>query len=66
MNIKKSLNVALAQRGITKLDFAKQLGISRARLYAIQNQKRLNPETLIMLSSGLGIEVSEFIKLGEC
>ncbi len=46
MNIKKSLNIALAKKGIKKGEFAEKLGVSRARLYAMQNQKRVNPETL--------------------
>ncbi len=39
MNIKKSLNIALAKKGIKKGEFAEKLGVSRARLYAMQNQK---------------------------
>ena len=65
MDIKKSLNIALAKKAIKKGDFANTLGISRARLYAIQHQKRVNPETLTMLADGLNMEVSEFIALGE-
>lgn len=65
MNIKRSLNVALAKKGIQKGEFAKMLGVSRARLYAIQNQKRVNPETLTRMSAALDMEVSELIALGE-
>ncbi len=32
MNIKKSLNIALAKKGIKKGEFAEKLGVSRARL----------------------------------
>jgi len=65
MNIKKSLNIALAKKGIKKGEFAEKLGVSRARLYAMQNQKRVNPETLTKLSKALDMEVSEFIALSE-
>lgn len=65
MDIRKSLNVALAKQNMTKGAFAKKLGVSRARLYAMQNQKRVNPETLTNLSNALDMEVSEFIALGE-
>lgn len=65
MDIKKSLNVALSQKGLKKGEFADMLGISRARLYAMQNQKRVNPETLTSLSEALNMTVSEFIALGE-
>lgn len=65
MNIKKSLNIALAKKGIKKGEFAEKLGVSRARLYAMQNQKRVNPETLTKLSQALDMEVSEFIALSE-
>lgn len=65
MDIKKSLNVALAKKGIKKGDFAIMLGVSRARLYAMQNQKRINPETLTKITNALDMEVSEFIALAE-
>ncbi len=65
MNIKKSLDVALAKKGISKTEFAKTLGISRTRLYAITRQKRIHGDTLEMLASGLDMQIGEFITLGE-
>ena len=65
MNLKKSFNVALAMKGLEKKDFASELGISRSRLYAIMNQKRIEPKSLENISKTLGMTVSEFIALGE-
>ena len=65
MDIKKSLNVALAKSGMSKTEFADKLGVSRARLYAILNQKTVQKETLESVASALDMKMSEFIALGE-
>lgn len=65
MDIKKSLNVALAKNGMSKTEFAEKLGVSRARLYAILNQKTVQKETLESVTSALDMKMSEFIALGE-
>ncbi len=65
MNIKKSINVALAKKQITRQELASLMGISRTRVYAIAQQKGVQHETISALASALDMKVSEFIALGE-
>jgi len=65
MNLKKSISVALALRSMNRVELAAIMGISRQRVYAISNQKRIEIETLIALAKAFDMKVSEFIALGE-
>jgi len=65
MDIRKSINVAVAQKGITKTDLADNLGVSRQRVYSLARQKSVRHETIERLATALDMKVSEFIALGE-
>lgn len=65
MNIKKSVNIALANKELTKHDLSKRLGVSRARLYAMLKQQSINTETLHLIAKALDMKTSELIALGE-
>lgn len=65
MNIKKSLDMALAKRGQTKKEFAESIGVSKESLYACTYQTNVTTATIERLANGLGMKVSEFIALGE-
>jgi plasmid maintenance system antidote protein VapI len=63
MDIKKSVRKAMGDRPITWL--ANELGVSRARAYAILSQKKVHQETLMKLADVFDMSVSELIALGE-
>ena len=65
MNLKKSISVALAIQELTRDELAEKMGVSRARVYAIAQQKAAKHETLEKVAKALGLKVSEFIALGE-
>lgn len=66
MDLKKAVDVALAERGITKKAFANDhLHVSRNRFYNIMKSNRLEWVTLEHLASALNMKVSELIALGE-
>lgn len=65
MNIKTSLTIALAKRGMSKTQFAEKMGISRARLYNMLAQKNFNQKTIEDIAGALDLKISEFIALGE-
>jgi len=65
MNIKKSINVAVAQRSLSKRYVAEAMGVTPTRISAIANQKNLSVENLTKLAGVFNLTVSEFIALGE-
>jgi len=65
MNIKKSLNLALADADMSRVELAKILGVSKQRVYAISRQKTFMPETITAVAGAFDMKVSEFIALGE-
>ncbi|WVH05536.1 hypothetical protein KKJFFJLC_00041 [Vibrio phage vB_VpaS_PGB] len=65
MDIKKSISVALAKKGMTRQQLADLMGVSRTRVYAIAQQKAAKHETIEKVASALEMKVSEFIALGE-
>lgn len=65
MNIKRSINVAIAMSGMKKNEFAAKIGISKQRLYSLTLQKSVKMETVEKLAAGFGMKPSEFIALGE-
>lgn len=65
MNLRKSVNIALANNDMTKKELAAKMGISRTRLYSILGQKRMNPDTMEMLANAFEMKVSALIELGE-
>ena len=65
MDIRKSLNKALAEKDINRVQLAEIMGVSRQRVYAIALQKSVRHETITELAAAFDMKVSEFIALGE-
>lgn len=66
MNIGRSLKIALAIRGKTQFDLAKDLDCAQANIsYWAGRQSKINLATVERLANGLDYSVSEFIALGE-
>lgn len=65
MNIKKSINVACAQRGWSKKQLAEKMQVTRQRISNIGQQKSPRHETVEKLANAFGLKASEFIALGE-
>ena len=65
MDIKKSLRIAMAQTGITQKEIAESTGTSQPHISRIKTLGSCNTEFLEKLSTAFGMQVSEFIKLGE-
>lgn len=65
MNLRKSIKVALAQRGTTQKALAEELGMSETGISQLAAQKSCTGATLQKLATAFGLKVSEFIALGE-
>lgn len=66
MNVRKSINLALAQKDKNSLWLAERIEVSPQRLSAIKNSKsKLNMSTIEVLAKAFDMTVSEFIALGE-
>ena len=65
MNIKRSIEMALASLGKQKKDLAEGIGISAARLSHIQKNNECKREELEKMADFCGMAVSGFIALGE-
>lgn len=63
MNLKKALKIALAQKGMTYIELAEKMGVTKARLYNLKENS--NTSSIQAIASSLGMKVSEFIALGE-
>lgn len=66
MNMRKSINLALAQKDKNSLWLAEEIGVSPQRLSAIKNSKsKPNMSTVETVAAAFGLSLSEFIALGE-
>ena len=65
MNIKKSIDIALATKQKSKKWLAEQAGMDYKHIYTIGHQKAANTRTVEKMAKALGMKVSEFIALGE-
>lgn len=65
MNLKRSIETALAQKGIKKKDLAKGIGIHQAALSRILAKNQCTQSMLEASAKYLGMQVSDLVKLGE-
>lgn len=65
MNIGRSINVALAKRDMKKADLAKSFGWSAAYVSRICRSPEMGMGSIQKLAEFFGMQVSEFIALGE-
>ena len=65
MNVKKSLNIALAKKGLSMTQFAKMMGVSRQRIYALNTQTVWSADLLERICTTLNMKLSDFIALSE-
>lgn len=65
MNIAKSLNVALALKGMTRVALAKSMNVTTQSIYSVINRDKTNTASLKKIADALDMKVSEFIALGE-
>lgn len=57
----KRIEMILAEKGMTKTEFAKNCGISRQNISILIRRGTCEPKTAAKLASGLGIPVGEII-----
>lgn len=65
MNLKKSLEVVLAQRQIKQSKMIVDLSLSSGTVKNIKDGKNINTDTLRKICKYLDISISEFIAVGE-
>lgn len=65
MNLKRSLNMALAMSDMNQNDLAAKIKVTTTWLSMLKNQTSCTTDTLEKLSSAFGMSVSEFVALGE-
>lgn len=65
MNIKRSIEMALAQKGLKKKDLAAGLGINQVTLSRILSKNRCTQLMLESSAEYFGMTVSELVRLGE-
>lgn len=65
MNLKKSLRIAIAIKEMTQGDLADQAGYSRQQVTNWITRDRIPQPALVKICDVLGMQVSEFIALGE-
>lgn len=65
MNAGKSLKLALAQRSITQVAFAKTMDMTQPSISGLANSPRWTGASLEKIAHALGLKVSEFVALGE-
>jgi len=65
MNLKKSLKVSMAMREMSQDDLAEKMGIKRTGIAQMIMRNCVTTDTLVRMSSAVGMKVSEFVKLGE-
>lgn len=65
MDLKKSINVALAMTGITREELARRIGVTRPTLSTMTTRNACPSSKLEAISAAFGMKVSEFIALGE-
>lgn len=65
MDLKKSINVALAMTGITREELARRIGVTRPTLSTMATRNACPSSKLEAIAAAFGMKVSEFIALGE-
>lgn len=65
MNLRKSIKVALAQRGMEQKALAAKLNMSQSSMSQLAAQESCTGATLQKLADAFGLKVSEFVALGE-
>lgn len=65
MDVGKSLRICRAKTGMTNIDVARHLGISKQRASLIANTQHASTKTVEKLARLFNMSASEFIKLGE-
>jgi len=65
MNIKRSVAIACAIKGINQTEAAQSSGLSQPQLSAIISKGSCTTPILEKLAKGVGYTVSEFVALGE-
>lgn len=65
MNLKKSIQVGLAQKQMRQGDLARAIGIRPSSLSASAQRNSCSIQVLEKIAATLGMTVSEFIALGE-
>ena len=58
----KRIETLLAERGMTKAEFAARCGISRQNVSIILRRGTAEPKTIGKLAAGLGVPVAEIIE----
>ena len=65
MNIAKSIEISLINKGLKKKDLAAGLGVSNTTIAKLCNTASCSSKNLDALSKFFELPASEFIKLGE-
>lgn len=65
MNAGRSLRVALAKKDMTQKDLAEKLKCSTAYISRLSNSQKIGIGTLQILAENFGMQLSEFLALGE-
>ncbi len=65
MNFKRSIETALAQKGLKKKDLAEGIGINQVTLSRILSKNKCTQPMLESSAEYFGMQVSELVKLGE-
>lgn len=65
MNIGKSIDIAIAKKGISKRELAKRMGMAPDQVSRLRNKTSCTGDMFDKLSEALNMPISEFIKLGE-
>lgn len=65
MNFRRSLKLALAQRGMTQKALAEKLGMRESSMSQLAAQTSCTGATLQKIADAFDMKVSEFIALGE-
>ena len=65
MDISKSIQIALINKGLKKKDLAKGLGVSTTTITSLCNSKHCSSRMLEQLSKFFDMPASEFVALGE-
>lgn len=65
MNLRKSIKMCLAEKGMAQKDLAEKLGMSQTSMSQLAAQKSCTGATLQKLADAFDMKVSEFVALGE-
>ena len=65
MDLRKSLRVAIANKGVKHKDLARQLGTTTQQISNWLKSGKMKQDSMASVSKALDVSVSEFIALGE-